>query len=120
MENQNDEVDLVNDLSEVLNELNHIDDISGGCDLWRTVAWNGDTDFTCMERCGGVTVQEAVKYAEGHGENTAWTKFQQRNIWLDPENKMCEEGFVKDHVNKVSASCDPSKNGCFMTKELQD
>ena len=113
MENQNNEVDLVNDLSEVLNELKEIDERSGGCDLWRTVAWNGDTDFTCMERCGGVMVHEAVKYAEGHGTSAAWLKFQQRNVWLDPENKMCEEGFVKDHVNKVTASCDPSVNGCF-------
>ena len=85
LENQNNEADLVNDLSEVLNDFKEIKERSGDCDLWRTAAWNGHGgDFVCMERCDGVTIQETVKYVEGHGENEAWMKFQQRNIWMDP------------------------------------
>ena len=62
MENQNDEVDLGNDLSEVLNKLKEIEERSGDCDLWRTYA-NHKGDFACFQKCGGVTIQEAANAA---------------------------------------------------------
>ena len=119
MENQNNEADLVNDLSEVLNELKEIEERSGDCDLWRTVAWNGDKDFTCMERCGGITIQEAVDYSveallSWPQKSNAWLKYSQRNIWMDPQNMKCNEGWIKDHLHgKRDKACDPSVTACM-------
>ena len=119
MENQNNEADLVNDLSEVLNELKEIEERSGGCDLWRTAAWNGHGgDFVCFERCDGVTIQEAARKAFDYSEgkrDAAWYIFSERRVWSDPENKKCNEGWLKDYLgpNKQDNACDPSVNGCM-------
>ena len=120
MENQNDEADLVNDLSEVLNELKEIEERSVECDLWRTAAWNGnDSDFVCFERCDGVTIQEAVKYSVelllgSPTKSNAWLKLSQRGLWHDPQNMECTEGWMKNHIfGKREPSCDPSVNGCM-------
>ena len=118
MENQNDEVDLVNDLSEVLNELKEIEERSGDCDLWRTAVWNGHGgDFVCMERCGGVTSQEAAKWAydkSGGNKANAWYAFSHGWVWTPQENRKCQDGWLKDYVkSKQEASCDPSVNGCM-------
>ena len=121
MENQNNEADLVNDLSEVLNELKEIEERSGDCDLWRTVAWTGfNTDFVCFERCGGVTIQEAARWAfdkngsNGGLRNGSWYIFGERRVWADPENKKCNEYPMIDYISgKKDAACDPSVNGCM-------
>ena len=92
MENQNNEVDLVNDLSEVLNELKEIKERSGDCDLWRTATWAGvdSGDFVCMERCGGVTSQEAAKWAydksDGHKDSELY-HFTQGYVWQVTEKQ---------------------------------
>ena len=110
MENQNNEVDLVNDLSEVLNELKEIEERSNGCELWRTAAWNGDNAFVCFEQCGGITIEEVMKIMEG--KNDAWTAFKQRNVWHDPRKLSCAKGHWKGLFYKVDDSCDPSVKIC--------
>ena len=118
MKNQNNEADLVNDLSEVLNELKEIKERSGDCDLWRTSAWNGHGgDFVCMERCGGVTIQEAAKWSYdksgGHKAN-AWFVFSHGWVWTKPENLKCKENWLGEQVYmKMEPSCDPSVNDCM-------
>ena len=117
MENQNNEADLVNDLSEVLNELKEIEERSGDCDLWRTYA-NHKGDFVCFEKCGGVTIQEganaAAKIAQ-FSSSSAWWPYVQRMIWSDPEHDKCKSGWLKDKSllgSKLDASCDLSV-GCM-------
>ena len=116
MENQNNEADLVNDLSEVLNELKEIEERSGDCDLWRTYA-NHKGDFACFQKCGGVTSQEAANAAfklTNLIPSNAWWPFVQRNAWSDPENLKCQNGWLAEKVTtKYDSSCDESVNGCF-------
>ena len=117
MENQNNEADLVNDLSEVLNELKEIEERSGDCDLWRTYAEGGNGDFVCMERCGGVTSQEAARWAydkSGGNKGHNWFVFSHGWVWTPQENRKCQDGWLKDHIHiKKDPSCDPSVNGCM-------
>ena len=116
MENQNNEADLVNDLSEVLNELKEIEERSGDCDLLRTYAmYKGD--FVCFQKCGGVMIQEAAKVAfklTKFNAMSGWWPFMQRNAWSDPENLKCQNGWLAEKVTtKYDSSCDESVNGCF-------
>ena len=120
MENQNNEADLVNDLSEVLNELKEIEERSGDCDLWRTYA-NIKGDFVCFEKCGGATIQEGAEAAlkiaklDAIPTRSAWWPYTQRYFWSVPENDKCQNGWLKDKSllsRKFDASCDPSV-GCM-------
>ena len=117
MENQNNEADLVNDLSEVLNELKEIEERSGDCDLWRTWA-NVKGDFVCFEKCGGVTIQEGANAAlkiTKFSTSSAWWPYIQRMIWSDPEHAKCWSGFLKSRKfigHKKDEACDLSV-GCM-------